>query len=215
MMANTSFTSSGDRPMDGSSIRIIFGPRHQRAADRQHLLLAAGEIAGEPGALLQAREIVEDHVDVGIDLAVAAGEGAEPQILQRGHVGDDAAALHHLEDAAADDLVGIDAVDALAVEQDLAAGDLAVLGLEQAGDRLQRGRFARAVGAQQRHDRALGHFEAQAAQHQDHVVIDHLDVVHAEQRGGGGDGGRARAWLLRRFGSCRDHLLAVVTRESG
>ena len=165
--------------------------RHQRAADRQHLLLAAGEIAGQSRALLQAREISEDHVDVGIDLVVAAGEGAEPQILDRRHVGDDAAAFHHLENAAADDLVGIDAVDALAVEHDVAAGDFAILGLEQAGDRLQRGRLAGAVGPQQRDDRALGHFEAEAPQHQDDVVIDHLDVVHGEQRGG--RGGRSGA----------------------
>ncbi len=119
-----------------------------------------------------------------LDLAVAAGEGAELEVFQRRHVGDDAPALHHLEDAAADDLVGIDAVDALAVEHDLAARDLAVLGLEQARDRLQRRRLAGAIGAEQRDDRALGHLEAQAAQHQDDVVIDDLDVAHAEQRGG-------------------------------
>ena len=107
------------------------------------------------------------------------------QILERRHVGDDAAAFHHLEDAAADDLVGIDAVDALAVEDDLAAGDFAVLGLEQSGDRLQRRRLAGAVGAEQGHDRALRHLEAQAAQHQDDVVVDDLDVAHAEQRRGG------------------------------
>ena len=118
-------------------------------------------------------------------LVVAAGEGAEPQVLQRGHVGDDAAALHHLKDAAADDLVGIDAVDALAVEEDFAARHFAVLGLEQAGDRFQRRRFAGAIGAEQRHDRSLRHVEAQAAQHQDHVVIDHLDVAHREEGGGG------------------------------
>ncbi len=171
--------------------------RHQRAADRQHLLLAAGEIAGEPGALLQAREIVEDHVDVGADLVVAAGEGAEPQVLQRRHVGDDAAALHHLKDAAADDLVGIDAVDALAVEHDFAAGDFAVFGLEQSRDRLQRGRLAGAVGAEQRHDGALRHLEAEAAQHQDDVVIDHLDVAHAEQRGGSRGGAGHTVWSCR------------------
>ena len=63
--------------------------------------------------------------------------------------------------------------------------DFAVLGLEQARDRLQRRRLAGAVGAEQRHDRALGHVEAEAAQHQDDVVVDHLDVADAEQRGGG------------------------------
>src|SRR6202011_3477686 len=103
--------------------------RHQRAADRQHLLLAAGEITGEPRALLQAREIAVDHVDVAADLVIAAGEGAKSQVFQRRHVGDDAAALHHLKDAAADDLVGGNAVDAFAVKDDFAAGDFAVFGL--------------------------------------------------------------------------------------
>ena len=110
-----------------------------------------------------------------------AGEGAELQILDRRHVGDDAAAFHHLKDAAADDLVGVDAVDARAVEHDLAADDLAVLGLEQARDRFQRRRLAGAIGAEQRDDRALGHLEAEAAQHQDDLVVDHLDVADAEE----------------------------------
>ncbi len=57
-------------------------PRHQRTPDRQHLLLAAGEIAGEAGALLQAREIIEHHIDIRGDLVVAPGKGAEPQVLQ-------------------------------------------------------------------------------------------------------------------------------------
>ena len=39
-------------------------PRHQRPPDRQHLLLAAGEIAGKPGALLEAREIAQHHVQI-------------------------------------------------------------------------------------------------------------------------------------------------------
>src|SRR4051794_18556505 len=158
--------------------------RHQRAADREHLLLAAGKIAGKPGALFQAREIAKDHIEIGSDLAVPAGEGAELEVFQRGHIGDDAPAFHYLEDAAADDLVGIDAVDALALEQDLAARDFAVLGLEQPGDRLQRRRFAGAIGAEQRHDRALGHVEAETAQHQDDIVIDDLDVAHGKERRG-------------------------------
>src|ERR1041385_3255844 len=50
-----------------------FRARHQRAADRQHLLLAAGEIAGQPGALFQARKIVENHVDIRSDFVIASG----------------------------------------------------------------------------------------------------------------------------------------------
>ena len=98
------------------------------------------------------------------------------------HVGNDAPAFHHLEDAAAHDPVRIDAVDALAVEHDLAARDRAVLGLEQARNGLERRRLAGAVGAEQRHHGALRHVEAEPAQHQDHLVIDDLDVAHREQR---------------------------------
>jgi len=136
-------------------------------------------------------KILEYHVDVVADLVVGAGEGAELQILDRVMSENDAAAFHHLEDAAADDLVGVDAVDTLAVEQDLAADDFAVFGLEKSRDRLQRRRLAGAVGAKQRHDRALRHIEAQAAQHQDDLVIDHFDVADAEQRRGGFCRGRS------------------------
>src|ERR1700756_724200 len=59
------------------------GTGHQRPPNREHLLFATREIAGEPRTLLQAREISEDHVDVAFDLMVATGEGAEPQIFQR------------------------------------------------------------------------------------------------------------------------------------
>src|SRR6202023_726128 len=111
----------------------------------EHLLLAAGEVAGQPRALLKPREIFEDHVDVGIDPAISAGEGAEPQVFQRRHVGDDAPSLHHLKNAAAAAPAGMDAVDAFAVEDDFATGNFAVLGLEHAGDRLQRRRLAGAI----------------------------------------------------------------------
>jgi hypothetical protein len=81
----------------------------------------------------------------------------------------------------------------------LAAGDFTVFGLEQPGDRFQRRRLAGAIGAEQRHDRAFRHIETQSAQHQDDVVIHHLDVVHAEHRGGGGDGVRSCAARVDNF----------------
>ena len=43
-------------------------------------------------------------------------------------------------------------------------------------------RLARAVGAEQRDDAALGHLERHALEHQDHVVVDDLDVVDREVR---------------------------------
>jgi hypothetical protein len=109
------------------------------------------------------------------------GEGAEPQVLQAGHVGDDPAAFHHLEYAAPDDLVRVDAIDLFAGEADVATGDSAVFGLQQAGDGFQRCRFAGPVGAQQGHDLAFRDLEAEATQDQDHVVVDDLDIVDREQ----------------------------------
>ena len=48
-------------------------PGHQRPADRQHLLLAAGQRAGDLAAALgEAREPLEDAGEVGLDLAVVA-----------------------------------------------------------------------------------------------------------------------------------------------
>jgi hypothetical protein len=49
------------------------GLGHQRAADRQHLLLAARQQPGLlPGALLQDGEVAVDHLDVARDgIAVA------------------------------------------------------------------------------------------------------------------------------------------------
>ena len=67
----------------------------------------------------------------------------------------------------------------VAVEHDRALGDLAALGMQQVGDRLQRRGLAGAVGAEQRHDAALRHVERHALEHQDDVVVDHLDIVDA------------------------------------
>ena len=95
----------------------------------------------------------------------------------------------------------------VAVEHDLAARDLAVLGLEQAGDRLQRRRLAGAIGAEQRDDRALGHVEAEAAQDEDDVVIDDLDVAHGEERRGGLRG----RWLRFDFSRYAQRLILAVS----
>ena len=73
--------------------------------------------------------------------------------------------------------LGESACDLGAIEYDRALGDLAALGVQQVGDRLQRGGLAGAVGAEQRHDAALRHRQRHALEHQDDVVVDHLDIV--------------------------------------
>jgi hypothetical protein len=55
------------------------------------------------------------------------------------------AAFHDLDDAAAHEVVGRQPVDALAAMVDAALGDLAALGQQQVGDRLERRRLAGAV----------------------------------------------------------------------
>jgi len=62
---------------------------------------------------------------------------------------------------------------------------VAALGPQQAGDGLERGRFAGAVGPEEGDDAPLGDLERHALQHEDHVVVDHLDAVDGEQRGHG------------------------------
>ena len=171
--------------------------RHQRAADRAHLLLAARGVAGQRIlALGQLGEIAIDHVDValGRGLAVGPREGAGQQIFLDGEMAEAMAAFHHLDAAAPDQIVGRAVVHLGAVEQDRALGDLAAFGMQQIGDRLQRGGLAGAVGPEQRHDAALRHVERHALEHQNDAVVDDLDVAHREKRllGGGrcGDCGR-------------------------
>ena len=108
-----------------------------------------------------------------------------------------APALHDLDAAAADQVVGRARVHLLALEQDGALGDLAALAVQQVGDCLERGGLAGAVGAEQRHDAAGRHFQRDALQNQDDVAVHDLDVVDDEDRlagfrlRGGGDCHRA------------------------
>ena len=156
------------------------GPGHHGAADRQHLLLAAREIAGEAVALAQAREVGVDEVDIAVDFLVATRIGADLEVFEHGHVGDDAPALHDLEDAAAHDLFGILVGDRLSVEGDVARDDLAVLGMQEARDRFQGRGLAGAIGAKQRDDLAFGNLQADAAQDENDIVIDDFDVFDSE-----------------------------------
>ena len=86
------------------------GARHQRAADRHHLLLAARE---RPRLLLlplgEPREQRVDAVEVTVDglliVAVLPLERPHEQVLEHGHSREEATALRRLRDAALDDVV--------------------------------------------------------------------------------------------------------------
>src|SRR5439155_3658158 len=105
-----------------------------------------------------------------------------PQILRDRERLEDLAPFHHLHDTEPADLLRIPAVDPPPHELDAAVGHLAVLGLEQPRDGLERRGLARPVGAQQRHDLALGDVERESLEDQDHVTVDDLDVVQSQHR---------------------------------
>jgi hypothetical protein len=157
-----------------------FRLRHQRPADRGHLLLAARGVAGERGApLLELRKIGIDPFEILPDrgIAVAPREGAGEQVFLDRQMREALPAFHHLDAAAAHQFVGRKPVHGDALELDRALGDFTALGVQQIGNRLERRRLARAVRTEQRDDAALRHLKRHALQHQDHVVVDDLDIV--------------------------------------
>ena len=117
-------------------------------------------------------------------LAVGARIGPGQQVLLDRQVLEAVPAFHHLDDAELDQIGRGQRGDAPSRELDAALGDLAALGAQQIGDRLERRGLAGAVGAEQRDDAALGNLERDALEHQDDVVVDDLDVVDDEQRPG-------------------------------
>ena len=125
--------------------------RHQRATDCEHLLLAARKRATFLGeTLAQPREQREDALEIGRDpVAVATREGAELEVLEHAHAGEDVTALRRLCDAQPDDAVGGQRVDARAVE-----GHAATPGPDEAEDRAQGRRLPGAVAADERDDLA-------------------------------------------------------------
>src|SRR5438876_3301400 len=161
------------------------GPRHQGAPDRDHLLLAARDVARlDRPALAEPRKVLIDALEVPAGADAGVGVGAREQILLDREVLEDAAPLQDLHDARAHEVGGVAAVDALPAELDGALGDLAPLGVQQIGDRLERGRLAGAVGPEEGDDAPRGALERHPLEHQDHVVVDDLDVVDAQQGGG-------------------------------
>src|SRR3954453_1103842 len=154
------------------------GARHQRTADRTHLLLSARQ---RPrllrSALLQPWEERVDVLDVILDRrAVVALERPHLQVLAHGHSREQAAALGRLRDAHLDDLVRSGVTQIAPVEP---YG--ATLGPVDALDGAKRGRLAGAVGADQRHDLALVPLQGDALHRLDAAVVG-VDVVELEQR---------------------------------
>ena len=125
--------------------------RHQRAADRHHLLLAARQGAGELAQpLLDAREQREDAFEILVKFGSArAGVSAHFEVFVDRHAREQPPRFEHRGDAAAHPLGGADTAQCPAL-----VGDLAAARPHDPHDRLHRRRFARGVAAQQADDLA-------------------------------------------------------------
>src|SRR5215469_8572462 len=185
------------------------------ADDLENLLFAAGDISGGGGAaLFEPREIGIDQLEVAPDgrAAVAARKRASEKVLLHGEVREAMAPLHHLDAATSHELVWRARMHLFAVEDDGAFGHFATLGGQEIGDRLERGRFAGTVRAQELDDVAPGDLKRHALEHEDDVIVDNVDIVDGEDRHGGccrcdTIGGRAHAQRRRR--TCRLLHIAI------
>ena len=163
-----------------------FWLRHQGASDRQHLLFAAGQIAGsDRAAFVEAGKIAVDPFPVAGHVVTAAHGRGRDEVLVGRQVLEHPPSLEHVGDAELDALLRHQRADAAAEKREFAAPDLAAFGGEQAADRFQRGALAGAIGAQQRHHAALGDVERDALDRKRNIVVDDFDVVERECLGGG------------------------------
>src|SRR4051794_38408082 len=118
-------------------------PIHQCAADRQHLLFAAGELSGglvDP--FPQARKIAVHPFEIlGDGLAIPARISAHHQVLAHAEKRKYLASLGHMTYAEPHDLVGFHSLDRLSQKL-----DRALLRIENSGNGLEHRCLAGAVG---------------------------------------------------------------------
>src|SRR5262249_19807177 len=93
--------------------------RHQPAADRQHLLLAARERSGALGAPFgESREDRKHALAILLAPAAATPVAAEVEILLHRQVGKNTAPLGHVDEPAREDRSGLFGLDGAAGEPD-------------------------------------------------------------------------------------------------
>src|SRR5262249_13728917 len=144
-------------------------PRHQGAGDREHLLLAAGERAGELClSLAQPREQREDLVQSGPELlTVDPGERPHLEVLVDGERGEKLAALGDPRDAHLVDPVRRQPLDPSSQELDRPRARL-----DEPEDCLDGAALAGAIGAEDGADLALGNLEVDPLDSADGAVGD-------------------------------------------
>ena len=164
---------TGARPRLISSSISSLGVRAERAGDREHLLLAARQQAG---LAVAAASRSAGKWSNAASICAGGAEAVEPEVLGHGQPEEDAAVRRHVRDAEPGSRGRRHAGEVGAAEPD---GSRRVL--QQAGDRAQRGRLPRAVGAEQRHHLAVPHGERQVA-HDQRAVVAHAQPVELEYR---------------------------------
>jgi hypothetical protein len=160
-----------------------------------------------------------------LELLLARGTGdgvvaAEPDVLADGEVGEQAAPLQHVADAAAHDAMRRLARDLPPLERDAAGARP-----QQAGDAVHQRRLPAAVRAEQRDDLARRDGQARAPEHLV-VAEEHLEIADFEHcwsgwrvagpsRGWAGrDGGRLRHAPARWVGGLVEMVGSSVMRAS-
>src|SRR5262249_33782248 len=149
------------------------GPRHERAPDREHLLLAARQRPGRlPPALGEARKLIEYPHHIRRDLAaIAAQVSAHFQIFQYRHLWENVAPLRTMRDPEGENSAGRDMGDVAAFERDRACDRV-----QQSRDRLQGRRLAGPVRADEGNELTLPDGERHALERR-HLAVATDDVA--------------------------------------
>ena len=149
---------------------------HDRAAHRDALALAAGELAWLALQQLAQAERLAGALDPAPDLRLrlVARPQAERDVVEHRHVRVERVVLEHHRHVAP---ARVEIVDGLVADRDLSGGDLL-----EAGDHPQSGRLAAAGRADEDHELSCGDVEREVAEGGDVVV----DLRHAVERDGRG-----------------------------
>ena len=104
------------------------------------------------------------------------------EVLLDRELTEDPSALHHLTDPGLDDLGRGEPTEILSVEGDPALGDPPAVDVEEPGHGSNHGGLTGPIGAQERDDGPFGDLEADPLEHENHVLVDNLEVLDGEHR---------------------------------
>ena len=149
-----------------------FGASHETTGEGQHLRLSTTQVGPAiVGEILENREGVKQSLHLVTQIISIRGRvSSEKKILLDRQPAKDHAPFGHLDDAALDDFVRGQTRDHFAQETHLAGARFL-----DAANRPQRGTLARPVGADQRDDFTLVHFQGKPLNSEDFPIA-HLDV---------------------------------------